>query len=84
MDKRTLLAIVLSIAVLMLFSYFSPQRPVQRAAKPPEVTEVVTPAKEEVQKNMREAISFHVEGMHQESIRIPQPHSFSAYLEIPA
>lgn len=40
--------------------------------------------KEEVQKNMREAISFHVEGMHQESIRIPQPHSFSAYLEIPA
>lgn len=50
MDKRTLLAIVLSIAVLMLFSYFSPQRPVQRAAKPPEVTEVVTPAKEEVQK----------------------------------
>ena len=40
--------------------------------------------KEEVQQNMREAISFHVEGMHQESIRIPQPHSFSAYLEIPA
>ena len=40
--------------------------------------------KAQVQKNMREAISFHVEGMHQESIRIPQPHSFSAYLEIPA
>ncbi|MFH1288003.1 MAG: type II toxin-antitoxin system HicB family antitoxin, partial [bacterium] len=39
--------------------------------------------KEEVQKNMREAVTFHVEGMHEESIRIPQTHSFSTYLEIP-
>ena len=40
--------------------------------------------KKEVEKNMREAISFHVEGMHLEGLKIPLPHCSSAYLEIPA
>jgi predicted RNase H-like HicB family nuclease len=40
--------------------------------------------KKEVEKNMREAISFHVEGMHKEGLPIPQSHSFSTYIEIPA
>lgn len=40
--------------------------------------------KEEIEKNMREAISFHVYGMLQEEIKIPQPNSFSEYLEVPA
>jgi len=42
------------------------------------------PSKEEVEKNMRDAIAFHVEGMHQEGLEIPQPHSFSTYLEVSA
>lgn len=40
--------------------------------------------KEEVQNNMKEAITFHLEGMHEESIKIPHPRSFSTYLEVPA
>lgn len=40
--------------------------------------------KEEIEKNMREAIAFHVEGLLQEEIKIPQPSSFSEYLEVPA
>jgi YidC/Oxa1 family membrane protein insertase len=43
MEKRTLLAIALSILVLVAFSYFSPQQPVQRPA-PPQV------AQKEIQK----------------------------------
>jgi predicted RNase H-like HicB family nuclease len=42
------------------------------------------PSKEEVEKNMRDAVAFHVEGMHQEGLEIPQPHSFSTYLEVSA
>jgi len=40
--------------------------------------------KKEVEKNIREAITFHLEGMHQERLPIPRPHSFSSYLEVPA
>jgi len=40
--------------------------------------------KEEVEKRMREAIEFHLEGLKTEGLSIPQPHSFSAYLEVPA
>jgi predicted RNase H-like HicB family nuclease len=38
--------------------------------------------REETEKNMREAIAFHVEGMHQEGLELPQPHSSSTYLEV--
>ena len=41
-------------------------------------------SKEEVEKNMKEAIAFHLEGMDQEGLEVPQPHSFSTYLEVPA
>ena len=40
--------------------------------------------KEEVEKRMREAIAFHLEGLKIEGLSIPRPHSFSAYLEVPA
>jgi predicted RNase H-like HicB family nuclease len=33
---------------------------------------------------MKEAVSFHLEGMHQEGLEVPQPHSFSTYLEVSA
>jgi predicted RNase H-like HicB family nuclease len=40
--------------------------------------------KTEVEKNMREAIAFHLEGIHKEGLSAPRPHSFSTYLEVPA
>ena len=40
--------------------------------------------REEAEKNMKEAIRFHLEGMQQEGLEIPQPHSSSTYLEVPA
>ncbi|MBN1396251.1 MAG: type II toxin-antitoxin system HicB family antitoxin [Pirellulales bacterium] len=35
-----------------------------------------------VERNMREAIDFHLEGMKQEGCPIPQPSSDSAYIEV--
>jgi len=42
------------------------------------------PTKQRVEKNMKDAIAFHLDGMHQEGLKIPQPHSFSTYLEVSA
>jgi predicted RNase H-like HicB family nuclease len=42
------------------------------------------PDKEEVEGNMRDAIAFHIEGMRQEGLPVPQPHTFSTYLEVSA
>jgi len=39
--------------------------------------------KEEVEKNMKDAIVFHLERMEREGLKVPQPHSFSTYLEVP-
>ena len=39
---------------------------------------------EEVENNMREAIEFHLEGLHLEGYEIPEPHSSSAYIEVSA
>jgi len=38
----------------------------------------------EVEENMREAITFHAEGLRDSGESIPEPHSYSTYLEIPA
>jgi predicted RNase H-like HicB family nuclease len=40
--------------------------------------------REEVEKNMQEAIEFHLEGMRLEGLRVPKPHSYSTYVEVPA
>jgi predicted RNase H-like HicB family nuclease len=40
--------------------------------------------KKEVQKNMKEAVALHLEGMHQEGLEVPPPRSFSTYLEVSA
>ena len=32
---------------------------------------------------MREAIAFHVEGMQRNGERVPEPHTYSHYVEIP-
>jgi predicted RNase H-like HicB family nuclease len=38
----------------------------------------------EVQKNMREAIEFHLAGIREEGMALPEPHSSSAYVDVPA
>jgi predicted RNase H-like HicB family nuclease len=40
--------------------------------------------KEEVEKNMQEAIEFHLEGLKEEGYEIPEPVSYSIYVEVPA
>ena len=39
---------------------------------------------EETEKSMRDAIAFHLEGMHQEGLQVPRPHSSSTYLDVSA
>ena len=38
--------------------------------------------KREVEKNIKEAISFHLEGLDLEDVSIPEPFSYSEYLEV--
>jgi predicted RNase H-like HicB family nuclease len=33
---------------------------------------------------MREAMQFHIEGMRQEGVTVPEPHSYPAYCEVAA
>jgi predicted RNase H-like HicB family nuclease len=40
--------------------------------------------REEVEREMRDAIGFHLEGMAQTGEPIPEPHAYSTYVEIPA
>ncbi len=37
--------------------------------------------REDVERTMQEAIEFHIEGMVEEGLDIPRPHSYSTYLE---
>ena len=41
-------------------------------------------SREEVEKNMREAIAFHLDGLRGEGQPLPEPQSYSAYVELPA
>jgi predicted RNase H-like HicB family nuclease len=38
----------------------------------------------EAERNMREAIEFHLEGMRLEDLAIPEPQSYSTYVEVAA
>jgi predicted RNase H-like HicB family nuclease len=40
--------------------------------------------REEVEHEMQEAITFHFEGMAQNGDPIPEPHTYSTYVKIPA
>ena len=40
--------------------------------------------REEVERNMREAIEFHVDGLKDEGYPVPEPHASSSYIELPA
>ena len=39
--------------------------------------------REEVERNIREAITFHIEGLREEGQAVPEPESYSAYIELP-
>ena len=40
--------------------------------------------REEVEQNMRDAIAFHLDGLREEGQAVPEPQTFSAYVELPA
>ena len=40
--------------------------------------------REAVEKNMREAIEFHLEGLREEGYVIPRPRSYATYTEVSA
>ncbi len=40
--------------------------------------------REEVERNMREAIEFHLQGLRLEGLEVPAPRTYSAYVEVPA
>jgi predicted RNase H-like HicB family nuclease len=40
--------------------------------------------REEAERNMREAIEFHVDGLRQEGYPVPEPQASSSYIELPA
>ncbi len=37
---------------------------------------------EEVEKNIREAISFHIEGLKEDGLSLPEPASSTEYIEV--
>lgn len=40
--------------------------------------------KEEVERNIQEAIEFHLEGLREEGYAIPEPSSYSSYVDVAA
>jgi predicted RNase H-like HicB family nuclease len=40
--------------------------------------------RDEVEQNMREAIAFHLDGLREEGQAVPEPQTYSAYVELPA
>jgi predicted RNase H-like HicB family nuclease len=40
--------------------------------------------REEAEKNMREAIEFHVDGLRRDGFPVPEPQTTSSYVELPA
>jgi predicted RNase H-like HicB family nuclease len=40
--------------------------------------------REEVERQMKEAVAFHLDGMREDGHDVPSPRSYSTYLDIPA
>ncbi len=40
--------------------------------------------REEVERNVREAIEFHIEGLKEEGYEVPEPSSYSSYVDVAA
>jgi len=41
-------------------------------------------SREEAEREMRDAISFHLDGLRQEGAKLPEPQASSTYVEVPA
>lgn len=41
-------------------------------------------SQEEVEQNIRDAIEFHVEGLRAEGEPVPEPHTYSSYIQLSA
>jgi predicted RNase H-like HicB family nuclease len=39
--------------------------------------------KDDVQREMQDAVAFHLDGLRQEGKPIPEPHSTSSYVDVP-
>lgn len=39
---------------------------------------------DEVERNMRQAIELHLNGLQEEGLEIPQPRTYSSYVDVPA
>jgi predicted RNase H-like HicB family nuclease len=39
---------------------------------------------EEINQNMQEALEFHIDGLIEEGLEIPDPSTYSAYVEVAA
>ena len=40
--------------------------------------------KEEVERNIHDAIEFHIEGLREEGYQIPEPSTYSSYIDVAA
>jgi len=45
---------------------------------------VIGATREEVEREMREAMNFHIEGLRLEGQAVPEPHSYPAFCEVAA
>jgi predicted RNase H-like HicB family nuclease len=39
-------------------------------------------SRDQVEANMRESIQFHLDGLREEAYDVPEPHSYSTYIEV--
>ena len=62
------------------------QTPTGYSAYSPDLPGCVATAssKEEVQREMKDAIAFHLDGLREEGLAIPEAHSTSSYVDVPA
>jgi predicted RNase H-like HicB family nuclease len=40
--------------------------------------------REDIEQNMREAIAFHLDGLREDGQALPEPNTYSTYVELPA
>jgi predicted RNase H-like HicB family nuclease len=40
--------------------------------------------REEVERQMQEAIEFHIDGLREDGYEVPEPHAYSTYVDVPA
>lgn len=40
--------------------------------------------REDIERNIREALQLHLNGLREEEYEVPEPNSYSSYVEVPA